>query len=100
MTFTGNYGVSDRIDVGVAIPFLRLDLQGERVDTYRGQAFVQATGSVSASGLGDIVARVKYNVLRNSASGLAIGAETRLPTGDEDNLLGSGETSFTPRVIG
>ncbi len=100
MTVTGNYGVSDRIDVGVAIPFLRLDLQGERVDTYRGQAFVQATGSVSASGLGDIVARVKYNVLREGASGLAIGAETRLPTGDEENLLGTGETSFTPRVIG
>ena len=100
MTVTGNYGVSDRIDLGVAIPFVRLNLQGERVDTYRGQAFLQATGSASASGLGDIVARVKYNVLREGASGLAIGAETRLPTGDEDNLLGAGETSFTPRVIG
>jgi hypothetical protein len=50
--------------------------------------------------LGDIVARVKYNVLRERASGLAIGAETRLPTGDEDNLLGAGEISLTPRVIG
>ena len=59
---TGNYGVSDRIDLGVAIPFVRLNLQGERVDTYRSQAFLQATGSASASGLGDIVARVKYNV--------------------------------------
>ena len=100
MTVLGNYGVADRVDIGVAIPFVRLSLQGERVDTYRGQAFVQATGSASASGLGDIVARVKYNVLREGASGLAIGAETRLPTGDEDNLLGAGETSFTPRVIG
>jgi hypothetical protein len=100
MTLLGNYGVSDRVDVGVVIPFVRLSLQGERVDTDRGQAFVQATGSASASGLGDIVARVKYNVLRDGASGLAIGAETRLPTGDEDNLLGAGETSFTPRVIG
>jgi hypothetical protein len=100
MTVLGNYGVTDRIDVGVAIPFVRLRLEGERVDTYRGQEFVQATGSASASGLGDIVARVKYNVLREGASGLAIGAETRLPTGDEDNLLGGGEISFTPRAIG
>jgi len=100
MTFTGNYGITDRIDVSVAVPFVRLNLQGERVDTYRGQAFPQATGSASASGLGDVVARAKFNVLRSGASGLAIGAETRLPTGDEDNLLGAGKASFTPRVIG
>jgi len=100
MTFTGNYGITDRLDVSVAVPFVRLSLQGERVDTYRGQAFVQATGSASASGLGDLVTRVKFNLFREGANGLAIGAETRLPTGDEDNLLGAGEVSFTPRVIG
>jgi hypothetical protein len=100
MTFTGNYGVADRVDVGVAIPFVRLRLEGERVDVYRGQTFLQASGSASASGLGDIVARVKYNVMREGPSGIAIGAETRFPTGDEDNLLGTGEISFTPRVIG
>jgi hypothetical protein len=100
MTFTGNYGITDRLDVSVAVPFVRLSLQGERVDTYRGQAFVQATGSASASGLGDIVTRAKFNLYREGANGLAIGAETRLPTGDEDNLLGAGEVSFTPQVIG
>jgi hypothetical protein len=51
MTVTGNYGVADRVDVGVAVPFVRLSLQGERVDTYRGQVFPQATASASASGL-------------------------------------------------
>jgi hypothetical protein len=100
MTFTGNYGITDRLDVSVAVPFIRLNLQGERVDTYRGQAFVQATGSASASGLGDLVTRVKFNMFREGANGLAIGAEARLPTGDEDNLLGAGEMSFTPRIIG
>jgi len=100
MTFTGNYGITDRLDIGVAVPFVRLNLQGERVDTYRGQAFVQATGSASASGLGDMVARLKYNVYRSGGSGVTVGAETRLPTGDEDNLLGSGEVSITPRFIG
>jgi hypothetical protein len=55
MTVTGNYGVSDRFDVGGAIPFVRVSLQGERIDTYRGRQFVQATGSGSASGLGDVV---------------------------------------------
>ena len=100
MTFTGNYGLTDRLDVSLAVPFVRLSLQGERVDTYRGQGFVQATGSASASGIGDLVTRAKFNVYRAGANGLAIGAETRLPTGDEDNLLGAGEVSFTPQVIG
>ena len=100
MTMTGNYGITDRLDIGAAVPFVRLNLEGERVDTYRGTPFLQATGSASASGLGDIVTRIKYNVLRSGASGLTVGAETRFPTGDEDNLLGAGQTSFTPRIIG
>jgi hypothetical protein len=100
MTLTGNYGVADRVDIGVAIPFVRLTLEGQRVDTYRGTSFVQATGSASASGLGDLVARVKYNVFRDGASGVSLGAETRFPTGDETNLLGAGQLSFTPQFIG
>jgi len=100
VTFTGNYGFTDRLDIGFAAPFVRLNLQGERVDTYRGQAFFQATGSASASGPGDAVARIKYNVLREGASGLSVAADTRLPTGDDDNLLGGGGVTVTPRVVG
>ena len=99
-TLTGNYGLTDRLDVGLAIPFVHVSLQGERVDTYRGQPFFQATGSASASGLGDIVARLKYNVVARRASGVSIELETRIPTGDEDNLLGAGDFSFAPRFIG
>lgn len=99
MTMIGNYGITDRLDVSVLLPFVRLGLEGERVDTYRGQAFVQATGSAAASGLGDIIARGKYNVWRDGASGISVGMETRLPTGDEDNLLGAGKASYTPRFM-
>ena len=100
MTLTGNYGITDRFDIGGAIPFLRVSLQGQRVDTYRGRALVQAAGSASASGIGDAVLRAKYNVLRNGGSGLAVGVETRLPTGREQDLLGSGHASVAPRLIG
>jgi hypothetical protein len=100
MTLTGNYGVTDRFDIGGAIPFVRVNLEGQRVDTYRGRALVQATGTGSASGLGDIVVRAKYNVLRDGGSGVAIAGEARLPTGDEQDLLGTGRTSLTPRLIG
>jgi len=100
MTLTGNYGVTDRLDIGGAIPFVRVSLQGQRVDTYRGRELLQATGSASASGLGDVVVRAKYNLLRDGASGLAVAGEARLPTGNEQDLLGAGRTTLTPRLIG
>jgi hypothetical protein len=100
MTLTGNYGVTDRLDIGGAIPFVRVSLEGQRLDTYRGRAIVQATGSASASGLGDVAMRAKYNVFRDGASGVAIGAEARLPTGHTEDLLGAGRTSLTPSLIG
>ena len=99
-TFTGNYGVTDRLDIGGAIPFARVSLQGQRVDTYRGRAIVQATGSATASGVGDVILRAKYNILREGASGVSIAGEARLPTGREQDLLGAGRASVTPRLIG
>jgi hypothetical protein len=99
MTILGNIGVTDRLDIGAALPLVTLSLNGSRVDTYRGTALVQAIGSASASGAGDLLIRGKYNLLRRTGSGLAIGGEARLPTGDEQNLLGTGEVSIKPRLI-
>ena len=99
ITFAGNYGVTDELDLSVAIPFVRLNISGERFDTYRGRRFLQAGASVSASGLGDVVVRGKYNVFRDGGSGVAIGSELRLPTGNEDNLLGASGFGFQPRVM-
>ena len=100
VTLNGTVGVTDRFDISAGIPFIRLNLEGERVDTYRGRQLIQATGSASAAGLGDVVLRARYNVYRSGASGMAVGGEVRLPTGSEEDLLGAGSTSFTPRFIG
>jgi len=100
MTVTGTYGITDRIDVSAGIPFVRLSLQGERVDTYRGRRLVQASGSATAAGLGDVLLRGRVNVIRADASGVSLGAEVRVPTGREEDLLGAGRSSFTPRLIG
>jgi hypothetical protein len=99
MTLLGNFGVTDRLDVGAAVPFVALSLSGRRVDTYRGTPLVQATGSVSTAGLGDVLVRGKYNLVRRTGSGVAAGGEVRLPTGDSENLLGAGEASIKPRVV-
>ena len=100
MTATGTFGITDRVDISAGVPFVRLSLQGERVDTYRGRQLVQATASASAAGLGDVLLRGRVNIVREEASGLSVSAEVRLPTGREEDLLGTGTMSFTPRVIG
>jgi len=99
MTILGNIGVTDRLDLGAALPIVTLSLNGRRVDTYRGAELVQAIGSASASGPGDLLIRGKYNLLRRAGSGLAIGGEARMPTGNEQNLLGTGEASIKPRLM-
>jgi hypothetical protein len=102
-TLLADVGVTDRLDLGVAVPFVTLRLSGERIDMYRGQPFPQAIGSSSATGPGDVAVRAKYNFLHNEdnpGTGLAVDLETRLPTGNPDNLLGTGKISARPMVIG
>jgi hypothetical protein len=95
-TMTGliNVGLTDRLDVGAAVPVVSLSLEGSRVNTYRGQVLQQARADARATGLGDIAIRTKYRVLdRPGAGGLAAVGEVRLPTGDPDKLLGTGDAS-------
>lgn len=99
-TLSGQIGLTDRFDVSAAVPLINISLNGQRVDTYRGSAFVQATAVASASGIGDAILRAKYNLLRRGSSGLAVAAEARLPTGDSQNLLGRGERVIVPKIIG
>lgn len=102
----GNYGLTDRWDVGVAVPFVHVDMDATVLATIRrlatganplihtfeaGTDVPQRTFSSggSASGLGDIELRTKYRILDfNAGGGLAAAADFRLPTGNEDDLLG------------
>ncbi len=47
----------------------------------------------SSAGIGDVVGRVKVNVAQSDKAGVAILADVRFPTGNEDELLGSGSTT-------
>jgi hypothetical protein len=98
LTFSATAGLTDRLDVTTAVPVVSLTLDGQRVDTYRGTAVLQATASASASGLGDVLWRAKYNVLRHDATAVAVVAEGRLPTGRAEDLLGAGRYTFRPRL--
>jgi len=99
-TLYGNVGVTDQLEVGFAVPMIALTLDGSRSDVYYGRPFTQATASASAVGLADIVLRTKYTVLADHGSGVAAAADLRLPTGKEENLLGTGTTSLRLTGIG
>ena len=101
--------MGDRFDLGVAIPYLRLDMTARidaRIehlatapDPFVVHAFPDDEGddasfleSGSAEGIGDMVLRGKYNFFRGTGTSVAAALDLRLPTGDADDLLGAGAT--------
>src|SRR3954470_8495387 len=70
-TLYGNVGVTDRLDIGVAAPFVALTLDGSRINTYRGRTFTQASASARAVGLADLVVRTKYTLMAEQSTGVA-----------------------------
>jgi hypothetical protein len=98
LTFYGAYGVTDRLDIAGAVPLVQMRIDGSRVNVYRGQSFVQASGTASASGMADVAVRAKYRLVTGATGGVAAAAELRLPTGDEQLLLGAGSAAI--KVMG
>jgi hypothetical protein len=110
-------GVSDRLDVSVAVPMVGNDLKVvshakiRRLGTTNPLThfFRQANGDVgvdrtftavgSSTGLGDVTIRLKNTIWRGASSGVAVGADIRLPTGSEMDLLGSGAAGVQPFAI-
>lgn len=112
------YGLTPRWDVGVAVPIVRVDLDAVadaeilRLSTSERPLIhsfelgnpnatrTQVAASGSAAGIGDIVLRSKYNFVQAQSAGLALGVDLRLPTGDRDNLLGTGAAQARVALIG
>jgi hypothetical protein len=98
-TFFGNVGISDRVDLGVAVPLLRLDIEGSRLNTYRGLSVPKARATARTVGLADVAVRSKVRLTGAGGPGaVAAGFEVRIPTGREEDLLGAGDLSV--RVTG
>jgi len=113
--FYANYGLGERFDLGVAVPLQRVDMSARILTTVEPLATAgdpnvvhQFEGggtsntyleSGSASGLGDIVVRGKWNFLRERSFALAAATDVRLPTGNDEDLLGSGATQVKGYVI-
>jgi hypothetical protein len=99
-TLYGSVGITDRLDVGVLVPMVSLQISGSRVDNYRGQTFLQATASSHAVGLADLIVRAKYALNNSGGTGVAAAVDLRLPTGRQADLLGAGSRSTRFSGIG
>ncbi len=99
-TLYGNVGVTDRLEIGAAVPMVSLLVDGTRVNTYRGRTFTQAAAHARAIGVADMVVRGKYTVYREEGLGLAGAVDVRLPTGRTEDLLGAGSRSVRFSAIG
>lgn len=110
------YGVTDNLDIGIAIPIVKVKMDAvtnasiDRLATatiapgihrfLNGQSTESFRRSGSATGLGDIVLRTKYRFLEVSNAGLALAVDARVPTGEDQNLLGTGATELKAYIVG
>jgi hypothetical protein len=108
-------GLSDRIDASLTIPYERVSLtggysglQGATVVYDSQHNPVSGTASAfntsnflpgAAHGIGDLLLNLKATVYSWEKSKVALGIETRLPTGDEFNFLGAGALGLKPYVV-
>ena len=94
-TIFGNVGLTERVDFGVAVPVVQLEIDGSRLNNYRGSSFLLARASADWIGLADVALRSKVRLTPSGSPGsVALGVEARLPTGREEDLLGAGELAL------
>lgn len=108
VAFFGNYGLTNRWDVALVVPIVHVSLDANvratilRLSTAREplthtfdagnpdateRTYVE---SGTATGLGDMLVRSKYRFLSFGGGGIAAAVDVRLPTGDQEQLLGAG----------
>jgi hypothetical protein len=123
-----NYGLTDRFDVGVAVPFVKVKMdavmhttivniatqdtvtffhqfdpskptgcEGNRITNNGLENDLCESGT--ASGIGDIVVRGKLGLAQGGNTAMAAGIDARLPTGREEDLLGTGTYQIKPYLI-
>jgi Putative MetA-pathway of phenol degradation len=108
------YGVTNNLDVSIAVPFVSADIVVTSDATIRRigttipeiHFFRAADDSIGdrriytafghSSGPGDITVRMKQVIKKGQVHGFALGLDLRLPTGDERNLLGTGAPGVQP----
>jgi hypothetical protein len=114
-----SYGFTNTLDVSVAVPvvhtrlsmisnatIVRIGTTDPSIHYFLDPAVPggygthkQFSSSGSATGLGDLVLRIKEHVVRREKLGISGALDVRMPTGDALNFLGSGAYGVKPMLI-
>ena len=111
----GTYGITRDWDVGIVVPITHIKLRAVGDATIirnspnstlvhnfgPDSSPSHVSGGGEETGIGDILVRTKYNFLRNQGGwpDLAVLGQVKLPSGDPDNLLGTGHTNFLGMLV-
>ena len=115
------YGATDRFDVSLGLPMIHAAVAARTYNgtIYGGNGFLSNGSacwcvstftpgyptlsmptinqtSMSKTGFGDLLVRLKGTVVRRPGVVVALGGDVRFPTGDEQNYLGVGTTTVKP----
>lgn len=120
LAFSTTIGVTNNFDISLAVPFVNVNIKADPVAIVDSFTFfttdtanhsfggiptdpelTSKPGALNddATGIGDIAIRAKYNFFRGRKIDLAAMLEYRLPTGDEEDFLGTGSSTFRTILI-
>ncbi len=115
LVFAGTYGVTDRLDIGFLLPFSDVDMTvTARAEVFKhpdnpipvdvhtfegGPESPNDSASGSARGLGDVLLRAKYHILKGEVNNLATVVQIKTDTGDEKDFLGTGDKTVRALMI-
>ena len=115
LALAATYGVTDNLDVSALVPYAMVDMdvvsnarvaQSELNTLFpeihsfeEGADDPNDRASGSASGIGDVMLRGKYHLLERDGLHVAGGAQVQFGTADEEDFLGTGDTTVRPYVV-
>ena len=113
--FAATYGITDRLDVGIFLPITSVDMDVKsharvvvspsntlfpNVHTFvGGPESPDDAAHGHAFGLGDVVLRAKYSLLKGDVIDVSGAFLTTLATGNHQDFLGSGATTLRPFLV-
>lgn len=117
LLFSATYGLTPKLDIGAVVPYVEVRARAEAfaqvIDNSPSVDFHEfgpgaeddpfSSSGGEESGFGDISLRAKYRFYDAApgatAPDLALFSQVKLPTGEEDDLLGSGSTSVLGMLV-
>jgi hypothetical protein len=114
-TFFTTYGITHKIDVGIAVPVVHTGITGRSTgqffpfgiptshffagDSANPMLSAKAATFGFSTGIGDIALRTKWSLLDDERTAVAIMADARLPTGSDEDLTGAGHASLRGQFL-